>query len=156
MGRRRPSVQTVHEEGTEELIRCGQGPHGFRVLDDFIMDASETTFFDGDGNEIRTLVHFTFQDRFYNSRTGVEATGTSHNTVELTPEEKENWSAGQHYISTVPGEGLVFLEAGVLRFDNLGNLVIEGGSHPTLADESTLSDREREMLVNLCEVLAGT
>ena len=62
IGRRRTSVQTIHEDGTDVLTTCGEGPNRFRVLDDFIMDARETTFFDGDGNEIRTIVHYTFEE----------------------------------------------------------------------------------------------
>jgi hypothetical protein len=157
MGRRRTSVQTIHEDGTDVLTTCGEGPNRFRVLDDFIMDARETTFFDGDGNEIRTIVHYAFEDRFYNSRTGKEITGTVHNNVELTPQDKESWSAGGHYSSTVPGVGLVFMDTGVLKFDEQGeNLILEGGHHPILGDGSDHSEREREMLLNLCEVLADS
>jgi hypothetical protein len=156
MGRGRPSVETIHEEGTDVLTTCGEGPNRFRVMDDFIMDETQTTFVDGDGNTIRAIVHYTFQDRFYNSRTGKEVTGTAHNTVELYPDDDEKRSAGVHYLSTAPGEGLVFLEAGVVKFDQEGNLIHEGGIHPTLGDPNTLPDREREMLVNLCEVLADS
>jgi hypothetical protein len=156
MGRRRPSVQTIREEGTDVLRTCGEGPNRFRVLDDFIMDARSTTFFDGDGNEIRTIVQYTFEDRFYNSRTGKEITGTVHVTDELTPQQKTTWSAGGHYMSTVQGVGLVFMDTGTLRYDAHGNLIFEGGHHPILSDPNTLSDREREMLVNLCEVLADS
>ena len=155
MPQRTQRVKTFHEEVIgEELTDCGD----FKVLDDFVLDGRAITFFDRNGNEDRAIVHLTFQDRFYNSRTGVEATGTSHNTVELTPEEKENWSAGQHYFSTVPGVGLVFMDVGTIRYDEAGNLIFEGGHHPILSDVGTLSlsERERELLVNLCEALAGT
>jgi hypothetical protein len=141
----RERVQTFHDEGTEQLLRCGEGRDSFRVLDDYIMDARATTFFDSDGNEIRTLVHYAFQDRFYNSRdTSKEITGTVHVNDELTtPQQKTNWSAGGHYKATIPGGGLVFMDTGVLKFDAQGNLIFEGGHHSILSDLSTFSEKEK-------------
>jgi hypothetical protein len=153
MGQRRQRVKTFHEEATgEELTDCGD----FKVLDDWVLDGRAITFFDRDGNEDSAIVHLTFQDRFYNSETGKDVTGTAHDTVRLDlPEEREIWSAGAQLHATTPGGGLVVLSAGRITFDEQGNAVFEGGHHPTLGDPSELSDTERELLVNLCEALAG-
>jgi hypothetical protein len=147
-------VKTFHEEAIgEELTDCGD----FKVLDDFVLDGRAITFFDRNGNEDSAIVHLTFQDRFYNSETGKEVRGTAHDTVRLDlPAQREIWSAGSQLHATTPGGGLVVLSAGRITFDGEGNVVFEGGHHPTLGDSSTLSNRERQLLVNLCEALAGT
>src|SRR5215216_722865 len=156
MGRRRQMrVQTSHEVGTEVLTTCGAGPNSFRVLDDYIMDVRATTFFDNAGNEIRTIVHFTVQDRFYSPETGEEFTGTAHTNDEFIG-EVERRAAGLEYHVTTPGGGRVFLSAGTMRFDEDGNLIFAGGLLPTFRNPNDLSREERALLANLCEELAGT
>jgi hypothetical protein len=150
-GRSRQSVQTFHEEVTgEEVTDCS----GFTVLDDFTVDGRSIIFYDGDGNEIRRLVHLTFQDRFYNPNNGEEVTGTAHTNVELDPDFQENWGVGLQYHIKAPGGGLVFLSAGRVSYDDNDNLIFEAGLHPTFVDPSDLSERERRLLVDLCEELA--
>jgi hypothetical protein len=148
---RRQRVQTFSFEGTgEELHDCGD----FKILDDFVADGRSITFLDSEGNADFAIVHTTFRDRFYNSETGKEVTGTSHNVFEKElPEDVEIWSAGQHYFSTVPGEGLVYMDVGTIKYDEAGNVIFEGGHHPALSDASSLSEREKALQVNLCEVL---
>ena len=154
MGQRRQRVRTFHEEATgEELTDCGD----FRVLDDWVLDGRAITFFDRNGSEDSALVHLTFQDRFYNSETGKDVTGTANETIRLDlPGDRLIWSAGKQLHSTTPGGGLVLLSAGQIRFDEQGNVVFEGGHHPTLGDPGELSQIERDLLVNLCDALAGS
>ena len=88
---------------------------------------------------------FQFHDFFYNSVTGegfVE-TNSGNNLVDL-PSGNEITSVGLSYHVTVPGEGVVLLQAGRLVFDEAGEVVFEAGPHQVRGGEFD----------KLCEALA--
>jgi hypothetical protein len=137
----KPEVRTDQFEGTEFIADCGD----FDVLTDFVLDIRELVFFDSAGNEDFARVHLTFHDFFYNSETGegFAETNTGNNVIDL-PSGAEVTSMGLSYHVTVPGEGVVLLQAGRLEFDEAGNVVFVAGPHQVLEEDFD----------KLCEALA--
>jgi hypothetical protein len=137
----KPEPQTIHEEETELIADCGD----FQVLTDYVLDIRELVFFDSAGNEDFARVHLTFHDFFYNSETGegFAETNTGNNVIDL-PSGAEVTSMGLSYHVTVPGEGVVLLQAGRLEFDEAGNVVFVAGPHQVLEEDFD----------KLCEALA--
>jgi hypothetical protein len=144
-----PETETFHEEGTDVVANCG----GFKVLTDFEEDVQITTFFDSAGNPDYARVQEHFQDFFYNSKTGEGFTETDTLTAVFDLSSKNKISdkeitsiRGLAFHVTVPGEGVVLLDAGKLLYDAKGHLVFEAGHHQILGSNS---DTEK-----LCEALA--
>jgi hypothetical protein len=139
----KPEVRTFQFEGTEFIADCGD----FEVLTDFVLDIRSLVYFDDEGNEDFAREHFAFHDFFYNSETGegFAETNTGTAVVDL-PSGNEISSSGLSYHVTVPGEGVVLLQAGRLEFDEAGNVVFVAGPHQVLRGETQ----------KLCEALAGS
>jgi hypothetical protein len=139
----KPEVRTFQFEGTEFIADCGE----FEVLTDFVLDIRSLVYFDDEGNEDFAMEHFAFHDFFYNSETGegFAETNTGNTVVDL-PSGNEISSSGLSYHVTVPGEGVVLLQAGRLEFDEAGNVVFVAGPHQVLRGETQ----------KLCEALGGS
>jgi hypothetical protein len=137
----KPEVVTFREEGTEFIADCGD----FDVLTDFVFDIRALVFFDEEGNEDFARAHVQIQDFYYNSETGEGFTETeaSNNVTDLSSGE-EVTSVGLRYHVTVPGEGLVLVDAGRLEFDENGEVVFAAGPHQV----------EEEDFDKLCAALA--
>jgi hypothetical protein len=141
----KPVVRTDHFEGTEFIADCGD----FDVLTDFELDIREVVFFDDEGKEDFARVHFQFHDFFYsldNSGTvgeGFAETNSGNDLVDL-PSGNEITSVGLSYHVTVPGEGVVLLQAGRLVFDEAGEIVFQAGPHQVAEEDFD----------KLCEALA--
>jgi hypothetical protein len=138
----KPEVRTFHGEGTDFVADCG----AFDVLTDFEVDTREFLFFDNEGNEDFFRLHEHFHDFFYNSMTGEGFAETD--TVNYVRDFKSGTESlsGLFYHVTVPGEGVVLLDAGTLVADAEGNLVLEAGHHQILGSNP---DTEK-----LCAALA--
>ena len=134
-------VRLEPETGTELIAECGE----FDVLTDFVVDGQSTIFFDSAGNPDYARVHLRFVDFFYNSETGEGFTEHEHsNTLLDLPSGEEVTSSGVSYRVTVPGEGVVLLEAGRLEFNEAGEVVFVAGPHQVLSQDTD----------QLCEALA--
>jgi hypothetical protein len=136
-----PRVIINQFEGTEFIADCGD----FEVLTDFVLDIRSLVYLDSAGNDDFARVHYEFHDFFYNSETGegFAETNTSNAVIDL-PSENEITSVGLSYHVTVPGEGVVLLQAGRLEFDEAGNVVFVAGPHQVLEEDFD----------KLCEALA--
>ena len=131
--------------GDDLLVECGT----FDIRDDFVLEGTATTFYDSNGEPVRIRFHFTAVDRFYNSDTGKEYTATTANTIDFVDLQSGQLDAmGLEYHLTVPGVGVVILDAGKLIFDAQGNVVFESGQHQILGSET---DTDK-----FCQVLAGS
>jgi hypothetical protein len=136
-------VRLEPETGTELIAECGE----FEVLTDFVVDGHSTIFFDSAGNPDYARVHLRFVDFYYNSETGEGFTEHEHsNTLLDLPSGEEVTSSGVSYRVTVPGEGVVLLEAGRLEFNEAGGIVFVAGPHQVLSQDTD----------KLCEALAGS
>lgn len=131
------------ETGDILVVECG----GFDIRDDYVQRGTATTFYDRYGEPVRIRFHYKYVDRFYNSETGKEYTATTANTIDFVVHEDGEFDAGLEYHLTIPGVGLVLLDAGRLVYDAEGNLIFEGGHHPIFAGDS---DTDK-----FCEALAG-
>ena len=137
-----PERATFHAEGTDFIADCGD----FDVLTDFVADFDEITYLDSAGKPDYSRVHFAFNDFFYNSETGEGFAETNTGTTVSDASGAELTSSGLSYHVTVPGEGVVLLQAGRLEFDEDGNVVFVAGPHQVLRRETQ----------KLCEALAGS
>jgi hypothetical protein len=137
----KPEVRTFQVKGTEVVADCGE----FQVLTDFVFDIHAIVFFDDEGNEDFARSHVQIHDFYYNSETGegFAETEASNPVVDL-PGEEEITSVGLRYHVTVPGEGLVLVDAGRLEFDENGEVVFAAGPHQV----------EEEDFDKLCDALA--
>jgi hypothetical protein len=136
-------IRLEPETGTELIAECGE----FDVLTDFVVDGQSTIFFDSAGNPDYARVHLRFVDFYYNSETGEGFTEHEHsNTLLDLPSGEEVTSSGVSYRVTVPGEGVVLLEAGRLEFNEAGGIVFVAGPHQVLSQDTD----------KLCEALAGS
>jgi hypothetical protein len=136
-------VRLEPETGTELIAECGE----FEVLTDFVVDGQSTIFFDSAGNPDYARVHLRFVDFYYNSETGEGFSEHEHsNTLLDLPSGEEVTSSGVSYRVTVPGEGVVLLEAGRLEFNEAGEIVFVAGPHQVLSQDTD----------KLCEALAGS
>jgi hypothetical protein len=124
-------IRLEPETGTELIAECGE----FDVLTDFVVDGQSTIFFDSAGNPDYARVHLRFVDFYYNSETGEGFTEHEHsNTLLDLPSGEEVTSSGVSYRVTVPGEGVVLLEAGRLEFNEAGGIVFVAGPHQVLSE----------------------
>ena len=136
-------VRLEPETGTDLIAECGE----FDVLTDFVVDGQSTIFFDSDGNPDYARVHLRFVDFYSNSETGEGFSEHEHsNTLLDLPSGEEVTSSGVSYRVTVPGEGVVLLEAGRLEFNEAGEIVFVAGPHQVLSQDTD----------KLCEALAGS
>ena len=136
-------VRLEPESGTELIAECGE----FDVLTDFVVDGQSTIFFDSAGNPDYARIHLRFVDFYYNSETGEGFTEHEHsNTLLDLPSGEEVTSSGVSYRVTVPGEGVVLLEAGRVEFNEAGEVVFVAGPHQVLSQDTD----------KLCEALASS
>lgn len=129
-----PDIQVFHDEGSVVAADCGT----FLALEDFEIDGRVTTFFDNDGNPVRVQVHVTYNGTLINSVIGLTLRDPSHLTLMADLQEGTTTHMGLAFAITVPGEGIVVLDAGKLVFDAEGNVIFEGGSHDFLDEGETL------------------
>jgi hypothetical protein len=136
--------------GDVVLVEDCPGPDGttFDIRDDFEGHTTATTFYDRNGDPVRIRFFSKYVDRFYNSETGKEYTATTATTIDFVDLETGQVEAhGLIYHLTVPGAGVVLLDAGTLIRTAEGELVFESGQHQIVGSEP---DTEK-----FCEALAG-
>jgi hypothetical protein len=127
---------------------CVVGGETFDIRDDFEGHTTATTFYDRNGDPVRIRFFSEYVDRFYNSVTGKEYTATTATTIDFVdPETGQLEAHGLIYHLTVPGAGVVLLDAGTLIRTAEGELVFESGQHQIVGSEP---DTEK-----FCEALAG-
>lgn len=126
----KPEVQTFHDEGSFE-IDCGS----FLALADFEEDARVTTFFDDAGNPVRIQVHVNYDGTLTNSVTGLTVRDPGHFTIQVDLHEGTQNFVGLVYGITIPGEGVVVLDAGRVVFAGEAveeNIIFEAGQFDVL------------------------
>jgi hypothetical protein len=110
-----------------------------------VFDIRAIVFFDEEGDADFARSHAQIHDFYYNSDTGegFAETEASNAVVDL-PSEEEITSVGLRYHVTVPGEGLMLVDAGRLEFDENGEIVFAAELHQV----------EEEDFDKLCAALA--
>jgi hypothetical protein len=126
----KPDVFTFHEEGYFE-IDCGS----FVAQEEFVQDVRVMVFYDQAGEPDRVEVHFNYVGTVTNSVTGKTLRDPGHYKTVEDLEAGTQTFVGMVYGITVPGEGMVVLDAGRIVF--LGdtvpeNVIFEAGSYDYL------------------------
>ncbi len=127
---------------TFEVGNCGD----FMILNDFIFEGFFITYFDKDGNATHVKVHTKFSESiYYNSNNdSFWLDGGPGEVVndrfDFTGDPVQ--SSGLAFKITVPGQGVIFHEAGRIIFDN-GDILFQAGP----------KDFTEENLAALCAAL---
>jgi hypothetical protein len=115
-----------HDEDTVFFADCGE----FQILDRYVLDFTIRWFSDKDGNRIRGVEQVSGTDTFINSVTGKEIAAPFHNTVIIDPTTATGANNGVIYRVTVPGSGLVFIDAGRIVTNQAGTeITFQAGPH---------------------------
>jgi hypothetical protein len=116
------------EEQTFVFADCGD----FEVRSDYTVEGAITTFYDSSGNPDYYKMHLIFHDFFYSTENpdeGFAETNVESLVVDASSDTEVTVSGLQYHV-TMPGEGIVLVGAGILRFDTeTGEVVFEGGPH---------------------------
>ena len=125
----------------EVIASCGD----FNIIADGAGSTRIWTYFDREGNPIRVMIHGLYNGTLTNSVTGfsmIDAPSVSHITLDLIKGTQTN--VGAFFTVTIPGQGVVFFDAGRLVFDGNGPPVfIAGQHHPPDESISILCDALR-------------
>jgi hypothetical protein len=121
-----PARQTVIDSGT--FVVFPGCPGGYDVVIAWNNTIRMTTFYDAAGQVVRVVSHVDGNGTISNSVTGYTLEGGSP-TVETTWMRPQNPGldsgdkviVGLYFKNTVPGEGIVLLDAGRVVFDAAGN-----------------------------------
>jgi hypothetical protein len=124
-GAQPPARQTVTDSGTFVIAEC---PAGYDVVIAWNNTIRMTTFYDAAGEVVRVVSHVDGNGTISNSVTGYTLEGSSP-TTETTWMRPQNPGldsgdkviVGLYFKNTVPGEGIVLLDAGRVVFDAAGN-----------------------------------
>jgi hypothetical protein len=101
---------------------------GFDVMLEGMLNVDVTVYYDNDGNEDRTKLHLTSNDRYYTiPDMGKEAWGPI--TINVFLEAGETKAAGVNAKLTIPGEGTILIDAGQIKIDADDNIVFLKGNH---------------------------
>jgi hypothetical protein len=132
--------------GSEQIADCGSGRERFEVWTDYMFEVQVITYYDSAGNPDYAREYYTFEDFFYNTDTGegFSEHDRSNAVVDLSSGQEVTSSAVAYRV-TVPGEGVVLLQAGTIRFDEDGNATFIAGPHQVFPESDTQK---------LCEALA--
>jgi hypothetical protein len=122
---RPPVTKTVIDSGTFVLADC---PGGYQVVASWNNTIRMTTFYDAAGEVVRVVSHVDGNGTIANSLTGYTLEGSSP-TLETTwmrppnpgLDSGDTVKVGLYLKNTVPGEGIVLLDAGRVVFDAAGN-----------------------------------
>ena len=123
-----PQFETFHEDVIESVASCD----GFEVVRHVVDDASYTTFFDRQGVPLRVSIHVVEDNTLTNSTTNkyVRYPGVLNITIDVPSGVTRVTGTPIHI--TVPGEGNFVFDAGIVIFDQAGNMIFQGGPHPFL------------------------
>jgi hypothetical protein len=123
---RPPVTKTVLDSGT--FVVQANCPGGYDVVIAWDNTIRMTTFYDAAGEVVRVVTHIAGNGTISNSVTGytLEGSSPSIETTWIRPrnpgvDSGDKVTVGLYLKNTVPGEGIVLLDAGRVVFDAAGN-----------------------------------
>jgi len=119
-----PQIQSFTFVDTDYvLVDCGD----FDIIENAVETVRIATFYDDAGNRVRRITHFTFSGTYTNSVTGETFTDTPdpQNFIRDYDAHTTNYH-GLIFRITVPGEGIVLLNAGTVIFNADGTVTAYG------------------------------
>ena len=100
---------------------------GFDIIENAEIEGRETTYFDRDGKPSRISIHGHYSWTLTNSVTGEFLVDAPDPILAVIDFERETFALkGLHYRITVPGQGIVVLDAGTATFYADGTVVAHG------------------------------
>jgi hypothetical protein len=125
-----PDTQRFVDDEVQTFLFADCGD--FEVRSDFTVEGTITTFYDSSGNPDYYKMHLIFHDFFYSTENpdeGFAETNVESLVVDASSDAEVTVSGLQYHV-TLPGEGIVLVGAGTLRFDTeTGEIDFEGGPH---------------------------
>jgi hypothetical protein len=126
-----PVHEIVHFEGALDPVDCGD----FVLLPEYVTDAKITTFFDQDGNPSTLHVQVPIEFTLTNTATGEILSDKHHYLRIFDFKEGTHTFVGMLWSVTIPGKGVVVLDAGRFIVDaftvgeGYGNILWQAGPH---------------------------
>jgi hypothetical protein len=123
----RPDIIRFEEEFSYQ-VQCdgfqldGAGTDKYRVA----------VFYDQEGNPVRTQVQIRYDGTLTHSLTGQTWRDPQYAMVQSDLLKGTDTFVGLIYNITVPGTGLVYIDAGRIVFNSEGNVIFEAGPHQFL------------------------
>ena len=110
-------------------IDCGTVLLNFEMTGE---KARVTTFFDQNGNATRMRIRFVYFGTLTHSGTGLvlRDQSTVNITTDVSTNTTKNVGVGFHY--SIPGEGLIFVEAGQIIIGPDGSILFQPGQHDAI------------------------
>ncbi len=127
-----PTKGDVEVVPYEFSVDCS--PYGFDFEN--VVQGQETrwiqTFYDAEGNPVRTVTHDSFVETDTNSVSGktLRSSGRSVETIDLRAGTRT--VVGKEFLMTAPGSGIVIQDAGRVVFDRPFHVAFEAGRHEVL------------------------
>jgi hypothetical protein len=114
-----------HEEASVILAKC----KGFRLTEMFTLDIRTTTFFNQQGDAVRTTLHVNFVGVITNSASGNTYRDSADHTVTRDLTTGEETTVGLIFNVVVPGVGPVAHDTGKIVVDANDDVTFVGGPH---------------------------
>ena len=122
-----PTIESFDDVQTPQpMANCGD----FRIIVEGIGSNRLTTHFDRDGAPVRVVFHGIYNGSMTNSVSGkvlMDSPSVVSTTIDLVAGTRT--TVGAVWTVTVPGEGVILVEAGRLVFDGNGPPVFIAGPH---------------------------
>lgn len=101
---------------------------GFEVWEDVSFDVRGKNYLDKDGNLVRTIEHVTLEGKVYNKSNEDKYLPYKNSTYTIFDDPETTRITGLWALVTVPGEGVIFIDVGLIIFDASG-VAFEAGKH---------------------------
>lgn len=133
----RPEMDSVRGE-VSFTIPCDEFGYAYSLQVDVAFKLKFITFFDGDGDPDTFHLQVSNRATYTNTTTGLSATSTDAGVDILDLDSGVRSSIGVIFSLTVPGKGVVALDAGTITFDDAGNPTFVAGPHQVFAEGDAL------------------
>ena len=125
----KPIIFTQSGGGPLAIGYCADAE--FEVWEDVTYEIKGKAFFNKEGDLVRVQWHWTLEGVVYNfdhPENFLPYKNSSY-TQTLDPETGEQRFTGLYALVTVPGYGSIFMDMGLIVFDEVFNVVFEAGKH---------------------------
>ncbi len=120
-----PDMYSFSDSGQGFVGVCDAG---FEVWEDVSWDVRVKDYFDKDGNWIRSKLHWTVEGKVYNFDNPDNYLPYKNAVYNVFNYPESQRIAGLWALVTVPGEGAIFMDVGLIIFDANG-VAFEAGKH---------------------------
>jgi hypothetical protein len=125
-----PQIFTFHEVGSQ-VIDCGS----FMAQRVYTDDQRVIAFSDKAGNPSKFIAQNDLNEVWTNLSTGFKLLAPGHFTFTFYPQDGSASRVGMAYHITMPGIGIVVLDAGRVTWDAYGNMTVSGPHDPLFSND---------------------